>query len=56
MVVRIESGNGQKGLLAKLVTLYKVGCTVQMLNPFDEIALGKEVVSVEPVVMVKYAM
>lgn len=56
VVVRIESGNGQKGLLAKLVTLYKVGCTVQMLNPFDEIALGKEVVSVEPVVMVKYAM
>lgn len=56
VVVRMDNGAGERGLLAQLVTLYKVGCTVQFLNPFDEIALGKEVISVEPVVMVKYAL
>lgn len=56
VVVRLEAGQRERGLLAQLVTSYKVGATVQLLNPFEEFALGKEVKSVEPVVMVKYAL
>ena len=56
VVVRLDNNGKERGLLAQLVTTYKVGATVQLLEPFEEIALGKEVKSVEPVVMVKYAI
>lgn len=56
VVVRLDSNGKERGLLAQLVTTYKVGATVQFLEPFEEMALGAEVKSVEPVVMVKYAI
>lgn len=56
VVVRLDANGKERGLLAQLVTTYSVGATVQFLDPFEEIALGSEVKTVEPVVMVKYAL
>lgn len=56
VVVRLDANGKERGLLAQLVTTYKVGATVQFLDPFEEVALGSEVKSVEAVVMVKYAL